>query len=251
MSGPAGAEKVNWMAGAFRNTSVDFFGIHYDSSDFSADNVAFNTTLSNNKFYIDTDGGTHAHGYFNVNTDVASPFHANGDYCRGRFLQTFHVPVLGDNDGYVFPAFGGVNADQTNGYQDISAKTPTADFTSKAPYGGRLHKIDIAAFSPVGEFAGAITPICYFYSGSSLPSADGDAGMGTVNSSNVYLGTHAEDTSFTVTKGYSDFVDATTGGGTDTLTFSAGDYLAIVLDPNTISGFFFASVALTFEFEID
>ena len=108
MSGTAGAEKVNWMAGAFRNTSVDFFGIHYDSSDFSADNVAFNTTLSNNKFYIDTDGGTHAHGYFNVNTDVASPFHAAGDYCRGRFLQTFSIGIKADKTGPVFPALNTV-----------------------------------------------------------------------------------------------------------------------------------------------
>ena len=106
--------------------------------------------------------------------------------------------------------------------------------------------------SPVGEFETDITPTFYFYSGSTLPSADGDAGMGTTNSSNVSLGVQAKDTSFSVTKGYSEFTNAnaSVGGGTNTLDFSAGDYLSVVLDPEEISGFFYANVAMTFEFLI-
>jgi len=251
MSGTAGAEKVNWMAGAFRNSSVDFFGIHYDISDFSADNVAFNTTLSSNKFYIDTDGGTHAHGYFNVNTDVTSPFHAAGDYCRGRFLQTFSVGLVADLTGPVFPALNtvvpGVGALYA-GYVDTTARTPDAQYMSRAPHNGKLVQVDMPIFFPSSQVGpgSTITPTFYFYSGSSLPSADGDSGIGSTNSAWKQLSIMSEDTSYTVGFNTSTFTDTAS-----VLEFSAGDYLAISFDTDSTTGWFYSNVTLTFEFEID
>jgi hypothetical protein len=251
MSGIGGAEKVNWMAGAFRNTSVDFFGIHYDSSDFSADNVAFNTTLSNNKFYIDTDGGTHAHGYFNVNTDVASPFHAAGDYCRGRFLQTFSIGIKADKTGPVFPALNTVLPGLSSlyeGYIDTTAKTPDAQYMSRAPHNGKLVQVDITVYFPPGQVnvLGNITPTLMFYSGSSLPSADGNSGMGTTNSAHKTTATLSDSTSYTLGYNTSTFTDTAS-----VLEFSEGDYLAFSIDTNSTTGWFYPNVALTFEFEID
>jgi hypothetical protein len=251
MSGTAGAEKVNWMAGAFRNTSVDFFGIHYDSSDFSADNVAFNTTLSSNKFYIDTDGGTHAHGYFNVNTDVTSPFHAAGDYCRGRFLQTFSVGIEANLTSPVFPALNTVLpgvAALYAGYVDTTARTPDAQYMSRAPHNGKLVQVDMPIFFPSSQVGpgSTITPTFYFYSGSSLPSLDGDSGMGSTNSAWKQLSIMSEDTSYTVGFNTSTFTDTAT-----VLEFSAGDYLAISFDTDATTGWFYSNVTLTFEFEID
>jgi len=251
MSGTAGAEKVNWMVGAFRNTSVDFFGIHYDSSDFSADNVAFNTTLSSNKFYIDTDGGTHAHGYFNVNTDVASPFHAAGDYCRGRFLQTFSVGIKADKTGPVFPALNTVLPGLSllyEGYIDTTAKTPDAQFMSRAPHNGKLIKVDLCTYFLPGQVSvsGNIDPILMFYSGSSLPSANGESGMGTTNCAHKTTSTLAHSTSYTLGYDTSTFTDTVS-----VLEFSEGDYLAFAIDTNSSTGWFYANLALTFEFEID
>ena len=251
MSGTGGAEKVNWMAGAFRNTSVDFFGIHYDSSDFSADNVAFNTTLSNNKFYIDRDGGTHAHGYFNVNTAVASPFHAAGDYCRGRFLQTFSIGIKADKTGPVFPALNTVLPGLSllyEGYVDIGAKTPDAQFMSRAPHNGKLIKVDLCTYFLPGQVSAslAIDPTLMFYSGSSLPSADGNSGMGTTNSAHKTTATLSASTSYTLGYDTSTFTDTA-----NVLEFSEGDYLAFSIDTNSSTGWFYANLALTFEFEID
>jgi hypothetical protein len=239
------------MAGAFRNTSVDFFGIHYDGSDFSADNVAFNTTLSNNKFYIDTDGGTHAHGYFNVNTDVASPFHAAGDYCRGRFLQTFSIGIKADKTGPVFPALNTVLPGLSllyEGYVDIGAKTPDAQFMSRAPHNGKLIKVDLCTYFLPGQVSAslAIDPVLMFYSGSSLPSADGNSGMGTTNSAHKTTATLSASTSYTLGYDTSTFTDTA-----NVLEFSEGDYLAFSIDTNSSTGWFYANLALTFEFEID
>jgi hypothetical protein len=251
MSGTAGAEKVNWMAGAFRNTSVDFFGIHYDGSDFSADNVAFNTTLSSNKFYIDRDGGTHAHGYFNVNTAVANPFHAAGDYCRGRFLQTFSIGIKADKTGPVFPALNTVLPGLSllyEGYVDIGAKTPDAQFMSRAPHNGKLIKVDLCTYFLPGQVSAslAIDPVLMFYSGSSLPSADGNSGMGTTNSAHKTTATLSASTSYTLGYDTSTFTDTA-----NVLEFSEGDYLAFSIDTNSSTGWFYANLALTFEFEID
>lgn len=244
---------ANWSIGSLRISSADYFAINHQSSTFDGTNeaeISFDGTLANNDVTVDANANLQARGNVGADGFYDKGGTSAGNYCRGRFLQTFHVPIYAHNGGYVFPALGGVNAGQTNGYQNDSDRTPTADFTSRAPYAGRLTKIDVSAFLPVGEFIANITPKFYFYSGSTLPSADGDAGMGTTNSSNVSLGTQTIDTSFSVSKGYSEFADATVGGGTNTLNFSAADYLSIVLDPETTSGYFYANVAMTFEFLI-
>ena len=188
-------EKVNWIAGSFRVGSANFFGIHWPNSAGTGTNfganygtVAFDTsTLSNNYFYVDEDGGAHAKAFYNVSTTAASPHQAVGDYCRGRFLQTFSIGIKADKTGPIFPALStvlpGVSA-LYEGYIGTTAKTPDAQYMSRAPHNGKLVRVDVPIYfsnSQVGPGT-TITPTLYFYSGSSLPSADGDSGMGTTNS---------------------------------------------------------------------
>jgi len=174
-----------------------------------------------------------------------------GSYCKGRFLQTFTVGMRADNQGSVFPALNtimnlntdGSTHDGTAGYND-GAKTPDARYMSRAPFAGKLQRIDLTTYFPDADVDSAtMTPTFMFYSGSSLPSAGGDSGMGTANSAYVSLGTLADDTSHTL--GFNSFTDTAS-----VLEFDAGDYLAIAIDVNTTSGFAYVNLALTVEFNI-
>jgi hypothetical protein len=245
-------KKVGWMSGALRLSDVNYFGIHYSDTTFGLDStMAFNGTLANNLFYIDTTGNVTIKGNAAADAFYDKGGTTVGNYCRGRFLQTFAVGMRADNQGSVFPALNtimnlntdGSTHDGTAGYND-GAKTPDARYMSRAPFAGKLQRIDLTTYFPSADVDSAtITPTFMFYSGSSLPSAGGDSGMGTTNSAYVSLGTLADDTSHTL--GFNSFTDAA-----GVLEFSAGDYLAVAIDVNTTSGFFYANLALTMEFLI-
>lgn len=240
-----GAREVGWMAGYFRRSSANYFGIHYssDNTPITSD-FAFHGTLASNLFYLDTAGNQ------TIGKSINTHNITNTGHNTGRFVQVFSVGMRADNDGAIFPALNTVlNLESdgstvgTVGYVD-TARTPDARYASRAPYAGKLLRIDLTTLFPNSQIdATELTPTFFFYSGSSLPSADGEAGMGTTNSANVSLGTIADDTSHSL--GFNSFTD--TAG---VLSFDAGDYLCISIDTNTTSGFFFANLALTFEFDV-
>jgi len=108
--------------------------------------------------------------------------------------------------------------------------------------------VDITVYFPPGQVnvLGNITPTLMFYSGSSLPSADGNSGMGTTNSAHKTTATLSDSTSYTLGYDTSTFTNTAS-----VLEFSEGDYLAFSIDTNSTTGWFYPNVALTFEFEID
>ena len=243
-------EKVNWIAGSFRVGSANFFGIHWPNSagtgdDFSADygNVAFDTsTLSNNYFYVDEDGGAHAKAFYNVSTTAASPHQAVGDYCRGRFIQVFSFPfetTYGSNNRYG-PMFSAPR-DTTNNHTDNITKA----FAAKAPAAGRILRIDLSV-----EASEALNLKPYIFSGNTAAlnalggtlttsnSADYDAGGGVLQ-----ITGSGTDLSTDFTIGFNDFDDNTTY-----LDFSQGDFLVMMM--NTSTGNADINVTVTVEFNI-
>ncbi len=241
-----GAREVGWMAGYFRRDSVNYFGIHYssDNTPITSD-FAFHGTLASNLFYLDTAGNQ------TIGKSINTHNITNTGHNTGRFVQVFAVGMRADNNGAVFPALNTAlnlasdgSSIGTVGYVGTSSKTPDARYASRAPYAGKLLRIDVTTFFPNTQVdAATITPTFYFYSGSSLPSADGDSGMGGTNSANVSLGSLADDTSHKL--GFNTFTDTA-----NVLSFDAGDYLCISINTNTTSGYFFANLALTFEFDV-
>ena len=240
-----GTREVGWMAGYFRRSSANYFGIHYVGTAASIDSdFTFHGTLASNLFYLDTAGNQ------TIGKSINTHNITNTGHNTGRFVQVFSVGMRADNDGAIFPALNTVlNLDSdgstigTVGYIE-TARTPDARYASRAPYAGKLLRIDLTTLFPNSQIDSTeLTPTFFFYSGGSLPSADGEAGMGTTNSAHVSLGTIADDTSHSL--GFNSFTD--TAG---VLSFDAGDYLCVSIDTNTTSGFFFANLALTFEFDV-
>ena len=243
-------EKVNWIAGSFRVGSANFFGIHWPNSagtgtNFGANygNVAFDTsTLSNNYFYVDEDGGAHAKAFYNVSTTAASPHQAVGDYCRGRFIQVFSFPfetTYGSNNRYG-PMFSAPR-DTTNNHTDNITKA----FAAKAPAAGRILRIDLSV-----EASEALNLKPYIFSGNTAAlnalggtlttsnSADYDAGGGVLQ-----ITGSGTDLSTDFTIGFNDFDDNTTY-----LDFSQGDFLVMMM--NTSTGNADINVTVTVEFNI-
>ena len=238
-------EKVNWIAGSFRVGSANFFGIHWPNSAGTGTNfganygtVAFDTsTLSNNYFYVDEDGGAHAKAFYNVSTTAASPHQAVGDYCRGRFIQVFSFPFKANYSGQDrYTPLLSAPVDTTNNHTDDITKA----FATKAPAAGRILRIDLSV-----EASEALNLKPYIFSGTTIPaslstsnSSDYNAGGGTLQ----ITGTGADlSTDFTI--GFNDFDDNTTY-----LDFSQGDFL--IMQMNCSTGYADINVAVTVEFNI-
>jgi len=242
MSGTAGAEKVNWMAGAFRNTSVDFFGIHYDGSDFSADNVAFDTTLANNLFYISNGGNVNIYGNAAANAFYDKGGTTVGNYCRGRFIQVFSFPfkiTWAQQDRYT-PLLS-APSDTTNNY--VLGGNITKAFATKAPAAGRILRIDLSV-----KASEALNLKPYIFSGTTIPtslsgtnSADYNAGTGLLQITTGGGSPTGLSTDFTI--GFNDFDENTTY-----LDFSQGDFL--IMQMNCTTGYADATVTVTVEFDI-
>lgn len=253
-----GTKKVNWMSGAFRLSSNNYFGIHYSSDTFSGtSDIAFNGTLNLNDFYIDTSanvtvrGNVGADGFYDRDGNTVS------NYCRGRFVQMFAVPFQATVSAPIYPLFGGpftaagAFADVADvaiplGYNNTSDADPTAEFFSVAPYGGRIQKVTVSANN---NQTAAINLDVLIWSGprdatatrGGLPDGGSDSGLDVNNASHltskIALGGTAEagGGQNNATKGYSDF-EATDTGSIDMLTFDAGDWLAFAVDVNSGSG---------------
>ena len=258
-------ETVTWFGGTFRPNggANNYFALNYVGATFAADSqYEIDTTLTNNEMYLDSSGNVTFRGNvagvnFNASGNVAGDAFYDkggttvGNYCRGRFLQTFSIGIKADKTGPVFPALNTVLPGLSSlyeGYVDTGARTPDAQYMSRAPHNGKLVQVDLTVYFPPGQVnvAGEITPILMFYSGSSLPSADGNAGMGTTNSAHKTTATLSDSTSYTLGYDTSTFTDTAS-----VLEFSEGDYLAFSIDTNSTTGWFYSNLALTFEFEID
>lgn len=250
-----GTREVGWMAGYFRRSSANYFGIHYVGTAASIDSdFTFHGTLASNLFYINTDGDIHvkrnvrADGYFNLSTDTGADPGA-GNYCRGRFVQTFSVPYYADVNNRFSPLFA-APFDRTG---DTSGSTITAKWASIAPHDGRIQSIRASAKNNASSQTNMTV---FVYTGANLPSGTElstsdsayvkgyDSGAPTSNSQ-LHL---AADANQKVTLGYSNFADSNAGGQSN-LDFTQGDYLMFSFDCD--SGNANLNVQFTVEFYMD
>ena len=257
----AAAGKVGWLAGSFLKGTSSYFGIHYSDAAYTSSsndaNLVFNNTLNNNLVHINTDGDVHvkrnvrADGYFNISANAGADPGA-GNYCRGRFIQTF-VSNLHMYDAATPSYVGALNFGQAGGAGATtmipgSTLIDTASYGTKrsgavssvAPFAGKLLRVQLlpsATYAEAGYFAfySDNTPITI----SSKPSSADMAFKQFTTSSFV------EDTVFGLSD--SDFTDSNS-----MLEFAAGDFLTFFLDPTGSAAAQAANlqVVSTFEFYV-
>jgi len=233
------ARQTNWMCGSLRNSSTNYFGIYHTIANPGTEsNVAFDSTLKNNHFYINTDGDSYmmrncrAGGYFHNSDTVASASDPGaGNYCRGRFIQTFSFPIT-VNSTSVYPLLSAAYDISNNN----SSVYNNAAFASIAPSSGRILKLSLSVDAT--EATNSVK--AYLYAGNALPSA----ALGSANSAYI---TTATDVTFiaslgnnVLTRGYNNFTEKTR------LDFSKDDYLMLELD--TATGKFVGTATITVEF---
>lgn len=233
------AKKVNWMSGAFRLSSTNYFGIHYSSATFSAaSDIAFDGTLANNLFYIDTSGNVTIKGNAAADAFYDKGGTTVGNYCRGRFIQTFsyrYFYTVTSSQRWT-PLFS-QPVDTATNYDNTGSKTPDKSVCSKAPMAGRVTRLDVSFTNNVSNNGVS----AYVYSGADAPAAD-------LSSSNAaYTGSISLSGAITegdYTIGYNDFVEASRTH----LDFAAGEFLMLAIDNAT--GDASATVVVTVEFDV-
>ena len=251
------SEIMTWFAGAFRPSgasSTHYFALNYTGSAVAGGDSIYkiDDTLANNEMYLDESGNVTFKGNVAGDAYYDKGGTTVGNYCRGRFVQTFSVPykILAGTQTYS-PLFS-TPVDTTGA--GSAAGFITAKFATAAPHDGRIKSVRIAARNA------SATDDCnvdmYIYSQAALPdeTAVTTNSLTTVTSAN-FQNAKIEDTGTAkntiITKGYADFT-----AQTDTSTyprakldFNQGDYLAFMIEAD--SGSAEATVTLTVEFYID
>lgn len=229
------ARQTNWMCGSLRNSGTNYFGIYNTTADpGTQSNVAFNSTLASNHFYINTDGDSYmrrncrADGYFHNSDTNESAFDPGaGNYCRGRFVQVFSFPYAYDTAASQrwTPLFSSPADTTTN-----TGSTPTKEYCSKAPMSGRVTCIDVAGTG--GSNDGSTLRV---YSGTAAPSAN------LSDSNSAYKSfTFGATTDISLTAGYNEFSEKTR------MDFDQGEMLMFAIDSSTGQGN--TTVTVTVEF---
>ena len=234
-------EIANWMTGAYKdnaNPDNNYFMIHYSSQTAPTDGqYVFDTTTTNNAMRLDTSGNVRFKGTMEASAYYDQGGNTAGNYCRGRFLQTFSLPYYADELNRFSPLLA-APFDRTD---DTAGSTITAKFASVAPHDGRVQ-----SFRASAKNNQAATTNCdlYIYTGASLPSGtelgDSDSAKVASDNSQLQLASLANQK---VTLGYDDFSNKTR------LDFSQGDYLIFSID--TDSGNAHINIDITVEFYID
>ena len=251
------SEIMTWFAGAFRPSgasSTHYFALNYTGSAVAGGDSIYkiDSTLANNEMYLDESGNVTFKGNVAGDAYYDKGGTTVGNYCRGRFVQTFSIPykILAGTQTYS-PLFS-TPVDTTGA--GSAAGFITAKFATAAPHDGRIKSVRIAARNA------SATDDCnvdmYIYSQAALPdeTAVTTNSLTTVTSAN-FQNAKIEDTGTAkntiITKGYADFTAQT---NTSTyprakLDFNQGDYLAFMIEAD--SGSAEATVTLTVEFYID
>jgi len=232
--------QTNWMCGAFRNGGNNYFGIHHStSSPATPGNVAVNSTLADNKLYLDTSGNLNVYGNAAANAFYDKGGTSAGNYCRGRFTQTFSFPYYFETVNQRWSPLFAAPYDTTNNYHGSSA--PDKQFASLAPMGGRITRIDVSLnMSTPSNVVKA-----YIFTGSSMPSSNKLSTSDSAYKENIDLSSAASN-SFTL--GFDDFAASASTGGQTNLDFSQGEFLMLGMDTNTGNGK--CNVTVTVEFDV-
>ena len=247
-----GTQTVSWFGGVYRPSggANNYFALNYIGATSSADTqYAIDTTLTSNEMYLDSSGNVTFKGNVAGHAFYDKGGTTVGNYCRGRFLQTFSVPYYADVNNRFSPLLA-APFDRT---ADTSGSTITAKWASIAPHDGRIQSIRASAKNNASDQTNMTV---YVYTGASLPSGtelstsdsaymQGYDGGGATSNSQLHLSASANQK---VTLGYSDFGGSSAGGQTN-LNFSQGDYLMFSFDCD--SGNANLNVQFTVEFYID
>ena len=253
ISTSGGTRTVNWMCGYYRKSSVDYFAINHSSTTFSGSDseIAFANVLTDNEMYMTTAGDTTFKGHIAATGIYDNGGTTVGNFARGRFLQSFSIPMVAGIAAPVFPALGSLywgddsNAPTSNGY--TAAQAPDGRYASVAPHAGRLCGATASFFNV--NTAGAINATGYFYSGGSLPTSTSNSGLSYENAAKIPFANVTATpagTSSTQVIGFSSFTDT----ATSTLNFGQGDFLLFAIDTNSGSDVV-ANITLTYEFQTE
>jgi len=248
-----GTEYANWMVGTHKDNSNpdnNYFMIHRSSqASPTAGQYIFNATTTANEMRLDTSGNVRFKGTVEASAYYDQGGNSAGNYCRGRFVQTFSIPYYAD----VLNRFSPLLAPPFDRTDDTSGNTITAKWASIAPHDGRIQSVRAAAKN---NASAQTNMTIYVYTGSSLPagtelSPSDSAYMQGYDGGGATANTQLQVASLAnakITLGYSDFGGASAGGQSN-LDFSQGDYLMFSFDCD--SGNANLNVDFTCEFYVD
>ncbi len=237
-------QTVSWFGGVYRPSganSTNYFALHYIGSAVSGNDnqYAINTTLTENEMYLDSSGNV----TFKGNVAGAAFYDKGGttagNYCRGRFIQTFSFPYYFETETQRWSPLLAAPYDTTNNYH--TSNPPDKQFASLAPMGGRITRIDVSLY--MGTVSNVVK--AYIFTGASMPSSNVLTTSDSAYKDNIDVSS-ANSNSFTL--GFDDFSAGANTGGQANLDFSQGDFLMLAMDTNTGNGK--SNVTVTVEFDV-
>jgi hypothetical protein len=233
-----GAREVGWMAGYFRRSSANYFGIHYssDNTPITSD-FAFHGTLASNLFYIDTNGNTTVKGNVGADAYYDKGGTTVGNYCRGRFIQTYSYRYFYAQANQRWTPLFSEPVATGNNYNHDGGTTPDKSMCSKAPMAGRVTRIDVSFANTINNNGVS----AFVYSGADAPAADLSSSNAAYTNT-IDLGSAVTEGDYTI--GYNDFIEASRTH----LDFAAGEFLMLALENDT--GNANATVVVTVEFNV-
>jgi hypothetical protein len=233
-----GAREVGWMAGYFRRSSANYFGIHYssDNTPITSD-FAFHGTLASNLFYIDTNGNTTVKGNVGADAYYDKGGTTVGNYCRGRFVQTYSYRYFYAQANQRWTPLFSEPVATGNNYNHDGGTTPDKSMCSKAPMAGRVTRIDVSFANTINNNGVS----AFVYSGADAPAADLSSSNAAYTNT-IDLGSAVTEGDYTI--GYNDFIEASRTH----LDFAAGEFLMLALENDT--GNANATVVVTVEFNV-
>ena len=236
-----GGEDVNWMAGAYKNTSnTKYFCIqHSTTTPSAATDYVFPSDTTVNAMRLDTSGNVRFKGTMEASAYYDQGGNTAGNYCRGRFTQTFSFPYYFETTNQRWSPLFAAPYDTTNNYHGTDA--PTKQYASLAPMGGRITRIDVSLYmsSPSNVVK------AYIFTGSSMPTGNKLTTSDSAHKTNLDVSS-ANSNSFTL--GFDDFAATASSGGQANLDFSQGEFLMLAMDTNTGNGK--CNVKVTVEFDV-
>ncbi len=233
-----GAREVGWMAGYFRRSSANYFGIHYssDNTPITSD-FAFHGTLASNLFYIDTNGNTTVKGNVGADAYYDKGGTTVGNYCRGRFIQTYSYRYFYTDAHQRWTPLFSEPVDTSQNYNHDGGTTPDKSMCSKTPMAGRVTRIDVSFANTLNNNGLS----AFVYSGADAPAADLSSSNAAYTNT-ISLGSAVTEGDYTI--GYNDFVEASRTH----LDFAAGEFLMLAIENDT--GAANATVVMTVEFNV-
>ena len=237
-----GTQTVSWFGGVYRPSggANNYFALNYVGAASSADTqYAIDTTLTNNEMYLDSTGNVTFKGNVAGDAYYDKGGTTVGNYCRGRFIQTFSFPYYFETTIQRWSPLFAAPYDTTDNYH--ASNPPDKQFASLAPMGGRITRIDVSLY--MGTASNVVK--AYIFTGSSMPASNALSSSDSAFKNDIDVSS-ANSNSFTL--GFDDFSTTASSGGQSNLDFSQGDFLMLAMDTNTGNGK--SNVTVTVEFDV-